>query len=164
MNRSNEPGMHFAGLHWFRSKQRALARVVLALFCLTWLQLAAMPCVMALDAASGGAAKVAAAGDGQQAAAMPDGMVMAPGEHCPYCPPEASQAGSNDSPAVCAFPHDPQVDARAGFAAALMAPPPSLVFVVPVDHAAGGVTLTVALAPAPAPSTSLAVSFCRFLK
>jgi hypothetical protein len=45
-----------------------------------------------------------------------------------------------------------------------MAPPPSQVFVVPVDHAAGGVTLTVALAPAPAPSTSLAVSFCRFLK
>jgi hypothetical protein len=156
--------MHFAGLHWFRSKQRALTRGVLALFCLTWLQLAAMPCVMALDAASGGAAKVAAPGDGQQTAAMPDGMVMAPGEHCPYCPPEASQAGSNDAPAVCAFPHDPQVDSRAGFAAALMAPPPSQVFVVPVDHAAGGVTLTVALAPAPAPSTPLAVSYCRFLK
>lgn len=155
--------MHPAGLHWFRRKQRALARAVLALFCLTWLQVAVLPCVMALDAASSGAAQAATSGDGPQDAAMPAGMVMVAGEHCVYCPPQDPPA-DGATHAVCAFPHDPQVDSRAGLAAALMAPPPSQVLIVPADPVARGTARVAALDPAPVPHTPISVSFCRFLK
>jgi hypothetical protein len=153
--------MQPAALHWFRRKQRALSRVVLAAFCLTWLQFAATPCVMALDSESGMAAMTAidlAPSD----ASMPDGMVMAPGEHCPYCPPAQPEQGIDQ--AVCSFPHDPQVDSRVGFAAALLAPPPTQVLFVDGDAARHAADFVAALPPAPAPGTSLAVSFCRFLK
>jgi hypothetical protein len=153
--------MQPAALHWFRRKQRALSRVVLAAFCLTWLQFAATPCVMALDSESGIAAMTAidlAPSD----ASMPDGMVMAPGEHCPYCPPAQPEQGIDQ--AVCSFPHDPQLDSRVGFAAALLAPPPTQVLFVDGDAAQHAADFVAALPPAPAPGTSLAVSFCRFLK
>ncbi|MGB7741081.1 MAG: hypothetical protein WBM03_18375 [Steroidobacteraceae bacterium] len=153
--------MQPAGLHWFRRKQRTLSRVVLAAFCLTWLQLAAAPCVMALDSLSGMAA-LATIEPASSVASMPDGMVMAPGEHCQYCPPPQSEPGVDQ--AVCSFPHDPQVDLRVGLAAALLMPPPThVLFVVadPVQSAADSIN---ALVPAPASRTSLAVSFCRFLK
>jgi len=155
--------MHPAGLHWFRRKQRALARAVLALFCLTWLQVAASPCVMALDAARGEALQAAAVGDGQQGAAMPAGMVMAAGEHCVYCPPQNPPA-DGATHAACAFPHDPRVDSRVGLAAALMAPPPSQVLVVPADPVARGTARVATIAPAPMSHTPISVSFCRFLK
>jgi hypothetical protein len=153
--------MQPAALHWFRRKQRALSRVVLAAFCLTWLQFAATPCVMALDSESGIAAMTAidlAPSD----ASMPDGMVMAPGEHCPYCPPAQPEQGIDQ--AVCSFPHDPQVDSRVGFAAALLAPPPTQVLFVVGDAAQSAADFVAALPPAPVSGTSLAVSFCRFLK
>ena len=153
--------MQSAGLHWFRRKQRALSRVVLAAFCLTWLQFAAAPCVMALDSASGMAA-LATIDPAPSVASMPDGMVMAPGEHCRYCPPPQSAPGVDQ--AVCSFPHDPQVDLRVGLAAALLVPPPTHVLFVAADVAQSASDLTTTLAPAPAPCTSLAVSFCRFLK
>jgi hypothetical protein len=155
--------MHLAGLHWFRRKQRALARGVLALFCLTWLQVAVSPCVMALDTARGEATQAATVGDGQPGPGMPDGMVMAAGEHCVYCPPQDAPADGSTH-AGCAFPHDPQVDSRVGLAAALMAPPPGQVLVVPVDPVRRGIARVAALAPAPAPNSRISVSFCRFLK
>jgi hypothetical protein len=155
--------MRPTALHWFRRKQRALARAALALFCLTWLQVAVLPCVMALDTARGEALQAATVGDGQLGAAMPAGMVMAAGEHCVYCPPQDAPA-EGTSHAVCAFPHDPQVDSRVGLAAALMAPPPSQVLIVPPDPVARGTARVAALAPAPASNTPMSVSFCRFLK
>jgi hypothetical protein len=153
--------MHAFSLHWFRRKQRAVARFVLAAFCLTWLQVAAMPCVMATSAIAGAemvsAAAVPAMGE------MPVDMVMAPGEHCGYCPPE-SPSPADRSPELCAFPHDPQVDSRVAFASALLAPPPVVVLLVPHDcepvaHATGP-----AAAAQPLTGTSLAVSLCRFLE
>ena len=153
--------MQSAALHWFRRKQRALSRVVLAAFCLTWLQFAAIPCVMALNSESGVAA-MAAVDRAPSDAPMPDGMVMAPGEHCPYCPPAQPEPGIDQ--AVCSFPHDPRVDSRMGFAAALLAPPPTLVLFVVGDATQSAADFVAALAPAPVPGTSLAVSFCRFLK
>jgi hypothetical protein len=156
-----ESAMQPAGLHWFRRKQRTLSRVVLAAFCLTWLQFAAAPCVMALDSASGMTA-TSAPGAAPSVVPMADGMVMAPGEHCPYCPPPQPEQGVDQ--AVCSFPHDPQVDSRVGFAAALLAPPPTLVLFFVSEATQSTTDFVTALAPAPASGTSLAVSFCRFLK
>jgi hypothetical protein len=134
---------------------------VLAAFCLTWLQIAAAPCVMAFEAGSKPAA-TAMIDPAPSAASMPDGMVMTPGEHCPYCPPP--QAGQDVDQAVCSFPQDPQVDLRVGFATALLAPPPTVVRFVVADAASATADFVKALTPAPLASTSLAVSFCRFLK
>ena len=134
-----ESGMQPAGLHWFRRKQRSLSRVVLAAFCLTWLQIAAAPCVMAFESGSRMAA-TPMIDTALSAASMPDGMVMALGEH------------------------DPQVDSRVGFAAALLAPPPTVVRFVVADAACATADFVKALTPAPVASTSLAVSFCRYLK
>jgi len=153
--------MQLAGLHWFRRKQRTLSRVVLTAFCLTWLQFAATPCVMALNSESGMAA-TSTVDSVPSVASMPDGMVMAPGEHCPYCPSPQSPQG--DDQAVCSFPHDPQVDSRVGFAAALLIPPPTPVFFVATDAAKSAADFITAWALAPMPGPSLAVSFCRFLK
>ncbi len=153
--------MQPAGLHWFRRKQRSLSRVVLAAFCLAWLQIAAAPCVMAFDSESG-MTPLAMIDAAPSAASMPDGMVMAPGEHCPYCPPPQSEQGVDQ--AVCSFPQDPQVDLRVGLAAALLVPPPTLVLFVAADTERSASDSISALVPAPAPCTSLAVSFCRFLK
>jgi hypothetical protein len=152
--------MQPAGLHWFRRQQRTLSRVVLAAFCLTWLQFAAAPCVMALDSESGMTARSGVV-DAAPMAPMPDGMAMEPGEHCQYCPPPAPQGVD---PAVCSFPHDPQVDLRVGFAAALLAPPPSSVLFVIADAAEFAADGVAVLPPTPVPGTSLAISFCRFLK
>jgi hypothetical protein len=88
--------------------------------------------------------------------------MMAPGEHCPYCPPPQPEQGVDQ--AVCSFPQDPQVDLRAGLVAALLVPPPALMLFVAADTARSAPDSITALVPAPAPCTSLAVSFCRFLK
>ena len=107
-------------------------------------------------------APVAMTSPAPSAVSMPDGMVMAPGEHCPYCPPPQADPGADQ--AVCSFPHDPQVDLRVGLTAALMVPPPPLVLFVAADTAQTTLDSITALVPAPAPCTSLAVSLCRFLK
>jgi hypothetical protein len=154
--------MQAAGLHWFRRKQRTLSRVVLAAFCLAWLQIAAAPCVMAFESGSTSAA-MATIDPALSAASMPEGMVMAPGEHCPYCPPPQSEQGLDQ--ALCSFPHDPQVDLRVGLAAVLLVPPPPpLVLFVATDTAQAAANSIAALVAVPAPCTSLAVVFCRYLK
>jgi ethanolamine utilization microcompartment shell protein EutL len=66
--------------------------------------------------------------------------------------------------ALCSFPHDPQVDLRVGLAAVLLVPPPTLVLFVAADTAQSAADSITALVPVPAPRTSLAVSFCRYLK
>lgn len=153
--------MHVLSLHWLRRKQRAVARFVLAAFCLTWLQVAAMPCVMA--AGAGASAPTVAAANAMPALdEMPAGMVMTPGEHCLYCPPQ--QAPADHTPELCAFPHDPQVDSRAAFASALLAPPPVVVLLVPHDVEQAVTATGPALVAAPRSGATLAVSFCRFLK
>jgi hypothetical protein len=143
-------------LHWFRAKQRTVARLALAVFCLTWLQLAAMPCVMA----AGATAISSPAGT----VAMPEGMVMGAGDHCPYCPVDSTSTGSSGAQELCTFPHDPQVDSRAAFASTLLAPPPALVLFVAADRGEVVAQTALAVGPPPPAGTSLAVSFCRFLK
>jgi len=131
-------------------------RGVLALFCLAWLQLAALPCVMA------GSDK-AAAGAMAHAEAMP-AMSGVPGEDCLYCPPADHDHGDGvTGHEACAFPHDPQVDARASSALALAMPAVAPVFVVALDDGVGRAVAPVG-EPWTVPRTSLVVSYCRFLK
>jgi hypothetical protein len=144
--------MKLAGLHWFRRRQRSLARVALALFCLTWLQFATAPCLMALERG---------VADAEHCGQMPGGMQESATEHCPYCPPAPAGAAACDH-SSCAFPHDPQVDSRIGFIAALLAPPTPIAMLVP--HVADTTHSLIAAAPPPLPHASLTVSFCRYLR
>jgi hypothetical protein len=129
-------------LQWIRRQQRTLARVVLSLFVLAWLQAAAVPCVMAHGSAS-----------------LPGG----PGEaahHCQYCPPGTQDSGgAQDDPGRCLYPHVAQVDSRATSA---------LFFVVPSDVTVFRLEPAV-IAPAeqgiaraePVPRPPLSDSLCR---
>jgi hypothetical protein len=144
--------MKLAGLHWFRRRQRHPGQGALALFCLTWLQLATAPCVMAFEQR---------AADAEHCGQMPGVMQQAPAEHCPYCPPGPAGDGACDH-SSCAFPHDPQVDSRIGFIAALLAPPTPIAMLVP--HVADTTHSQFAAAPPPLPNASLTVSFCRYLR
>lgn len=172
------------GLHWIRRRQHALARAVLALFCAAWLQAAVMPCVMA--SVPDASAALRAAGS-TEATAVPAGQAMHDGcagsgaeadqdqaaatggdaadaeVHCPYCPPgeHASDAGSCDTRAACAYPHDPQVDARTALASLPALPvsylSPSLVPVLIARDAGRD-------APEVVPRVRLPVSYCRFIE
>lgn len=102
--------MH-AGLSWFRHRQRALTRAALALFVLAWLQMAALPCVMAHAPATASDAS----------------------EHCGYCPDASDAPGAGSD--QCEFPHDPGVDAR--YTGGMFIAPPSAHTVLPVDAAPG---------------------------
>jgi len=90
------------------------------------------------------------------AATMPDG-----GEHCVYCPPSASTSSFTDHGGSCAYPHEPQVDARAA-GAIFSALPVS--FVVP----APGALIIEDRLRAPVievvPKVSLSVTYCRFIE
>ena len=130
-------------LDWIRRRQRSLARGVLALFCLVWLQAALVPCAMAL---------------------MPGGMADAPMEHCSYCPSAADAGGDVGGPGACTYPDAPQVDSRS---TTLSTP---LLFALPATSFVLDAAL---LEPAAVPVADrapdwagppLAVSYCRFLK
>ncbi len=131
------------GLHWIRRRQRDLTRGLLLLFVVAWLQAAVVPCVMA-----------AVPDDGQA--------------HCAYCPPgehaqggHAHDAGSCDTSSACAYPHDPQVDARAAIASLPALP---VAYVVPspvpvlIARDAGREP------PEVVPRVRLPVSYCRFIE
>jgi len=129
------------GLHWMRHRQRRLARALLPLFGLVWLQLAAMPCIGAHQAAAD----------------------VANHEHCPYCPPSGgAAAGHCDDGGQCAYPHEPGVDARFASMAVLPASAatplaglleaPCIPIGVQVDRRD------------PLPRRSLSVSYCRFIE
>jgi hypothetical protein len=152
------------GLQWFRRRQRSLARGVLALFCAAWLQAAVVPCVMAHAAAQATPpaphhdhASMTDHDHHDMATAHAAGGDVTP---CIYCPPSDSEHGSCDGH-DCAFPHDPQVDARAGgvLASAL---PASFVLPAPV---AGTVTRRCGPAvPEAIPRVALSISYCRFIE
>lgn len=158
-----------SGIHWFRRRQRTLARAALALFALAWLQAAAVPCAMAHDM-GGSAPAVPQLHDGGHAGHGPGhdghaghGTPQSQGPHCPYCPPSADADGAAcDHASNCAFPHDPRIDART--LNALLGPPPiplvaleARLEVPALRSAAGDPARDV-------PRRPLAISFCRFIE
>jgi len=129
-----------SALHWLRGRQRALTRAVLALFCLAWLQAAALPCVMAHAAASDAAAS----------------------HPCPYCPSSDTPAAHCDEQGSCAYSHQPQVDARAAASLFILLP---AVQVVHLAAATAPDYRAPASAPVdPVPHVPLAVTYCRFIE
>jgi len=154
------------GLAWLRRRQRSLSRGVLALFCAAWLQAAVVPCVMAHADAAAPSAETSRH-DGHEAHGGHDHAAMAAGHgggHAPhpclYCPPETSGDDSCDGHGGCAYPHDPQVDARAGAIFAAVPVP----YFAPLPRVAR-VTQRVETAAVDAvPRISLSVSYCRFLE
>ena len=131
------------GLPWMRHRQRRLAKALLVLFGLVWLQLAAMPCIGAHQASAG---------------------VAAHSEHCPYCPPSigAADAGHCDDGGQCAYPHEPGVDARCASMALLpasTATPLAGLLQAPCSRAGAHADRA-----DPVPRRSLSVSYCRFIE
>lgn len=129
------------GLDWVRQRQRVLTKGVLALFCLAWLQVAAIPCVMA---------SAGAAGPAQTS------------HECPYCPPADAPTAGCDGHGACAYPHGPQVDARA--TAPLFLALPATLVLPSFDAVNGGVELPVGAMPEPVPRVPIPISFCRFIE
>jgi len=161
------------GLQWIRRRQRKLARAVLPLVALAWLQVAAIPCVAAHEIAGLVAAsqhETAVPHDSHDHAAHHalghDGheAVDAPAHGpCLYCPPDhAGHGTSGMEGGRCAFPHDPQVDGRV----ATLAFAPPLAFtsfaLLPEPEQTG--TRVVSDRPEPVPRPSLVVSYCRFIE
>jgi hypothetical protein len=128
-----------AGLYWIRHRQRRFARALLPLFGLVWLQLAAMPCIGAHQAA-------------------------ADHEHCPYCPPSggATAAGHCDDGGQCAYPHEPGVDAR--FASMAVLPTSAVTPLAGLLEAPCSLAGAQADRPDPRPHRSLSISYCRFIE
>ncbi len=156
-----------SGLQWIRRRQRGLARAVLPLVALAWLQVAAVPCVAAHQTAGlVAAAQIEAAGphaahhDGHDLHEMADEPSHGP---CLYCPPDhGSHGASSVDGSRCAFPHDPQVDARVATFA--FAPPLAFTsFAVLPEPAQTGICVA-ADRPQPVPRRSLFVSYCRFIE
>ncbi len=159
--RGVDPQVMF-GLAWVRRRQRSLARGVLALFCVAWLQAAIVPCVMAHD---GDVAVQAATTDDHHQHAAHDGQANddgAAGHPCLYCPPDADHgsAGGCDG-RDCAYPHEPQVDARA-VGVIFMALP--VAFVLPAQAISTATDCDVVAVPEAIPRVSLSVSYCRFIE
>jgi hypothetical protein len=137
---------------------------VLAAFCAAWLQAAIVPCVMAHAAQD---AAPAAVHQGHAAMAGHDHDAMAAGHGaegerspCPYCPPADSGHGSCDGHA-CAFPHDPQMDARA---ASVLFNALPVAFVLPTPDAVLVADCAGPAVPEAIPRVSLSVSYCRFIE
>jgi hypothetical protein len=136
--------VQFPGLHAIRRHQRTHAKWVLALFCLVWIQAALLPCAMAI---------------------VPDGMAGAAEEHCGYCPPAAAADThvAVGAAATCAYPDQPQADARANTAGPLLLAMPVAAYVLePV--AAPRLPAFDSARPPDRTGPTLVVSYCRFLK
>lgn len=155
------------GLRWIRRRQRPLARAVLALFCIAWLQAAIVPCVLAHDrdatpqVGEAGQPRHDAHGGHDHAAIAAAAAADDASRPCLYCPPGASDADSCHGHGGCAFPHEPQVDARAA-GAILTALPVS--FVVPSPGAMPVAHRADPAVPEAVPRIRLSVSYCRFLE
>ena len=155
------------GLAWVRRRQRSLTRVVFASFCAAWLQAAVVPCVMAhagdpVPRVEAPAGHDHAAHPGHEHAPMSGSHAAGHESHpCLYCPPDDAGAGSCDGHGGCAYPHEPQVDARAAgviFAAvpvSFVAPSPGALL---VEHRADPSV------PDVVPRVSFAVCYCRFIE
>jgi len=173
-----------SGLQWMRRRQRTLARAVLPLVALAWLQVAAIPCVAAHHSAGLVAAVPHESGDSHsghdhasQDHAAHDPAANAPAAHhgahvaatvpslgpCIYCPPHhAGHDGAHDGGGRCAFPHDPQVDARV--AALAIAPPLALTSFALAPEPAQTARRLAADRPEPVPRRPLTVSYCRYIE
>jgi hypothetical protein len=126
-----------AGISGIRHRQRSLTRVVLALFCLAWLQVAAMPCVMAHAAES------------------------VESQECGHCPWHSDQAPSCDD-GQCSYPHDPQVDVRAAVPLFVPLGVGSITLLPAAEQAAPCVGA--AVRPPDIPRPAVSIVHCRFLK
>jgi hypothetical protein len=140
---------------------------VLALFCAAWLQAAIVPCVMAHadDATARTEAPAMLQHDshgGHDHAAMLAEQATGKSSHpCLYCPPGNAGSDSCDSHGGCAYPHEPQVDART--AGAIFAALP-VSFVVPSPAARVVADRAEPAPPDFIPRVRLSVSFCRFIE
>ncbi len=145
------------GLRWVRRRQQALARGVLVVFFAAWLQAAVVPCVMAHG------------NDVMPRLDLPAHQHPAGHEHpaspeaapCPYCPPHASGGGSCEGHGGCAYPHEPQVDARAAGALCAVVPVGFVWLSSEVHQVSDRVDPSIA---GVVPRVSLSVSYCRFLE
>ena len=146
------------GLYWIRHRQRRFARALLPLFGLIWLQLAAMPCIGAHQAAVDGAVGAAVVGHPD------DHHGVADHEHCPYCPPSdgGTAAGHCDEGGPCAYPHEPGVDAR--FASMAVLPTSAVTPLAGLLEAPCSLAAAQADRPDPRPHRSLSISYCRFIE
>jgi hypothetical protein len=154
-------------LRWVRRRQRVLTRDVLALFCAAWLQAAIVPCVMAHPADLAPQVRSPAHHQHDAHAGHDHGAMTAPHHDrgaphpCLYCPPGASGVDSCDGHGGCAYPHEPQVDAR-GAGAIFTAVPVSFVATpARVQFTADRADATL---PDIVPKVSLSVSYCRFIE
>jgi hypothetical protein len=154
-------------LHRLRRRERRLALGVLPLFCLVWLQLAAAPCAAFHDTPTQAHQHGASAGDagagghGHEPAgdpAAPQGSGDAP--PCAWCPPQDGTDHCADG-SRCAFPHEPQVDARVPmvFLPAPDAPTHPVTADAPVE-----LLRATEERPGPIPRRSLAIHYCRFIE
>lgn len=158
-----------SGIQWIRSRQRAIARAVLALFALAWLQAAIVPCGMALaadrapaDALHSHGAAHADHEPGHDGHAG-HGSQPSPVSHCPYCPPATDGLAADcDHAAECAFPHDPRIDART--LTAFFGPPPSQLLDLGSRLDAPVLRISASDAPREVPRRPLAISYCRFIE
>lgn len=158
-----------SGISWIRNKQRALARAALALFALAWLQAAVVPCTMAyaVDGAAPTPQQLHAGEqdghheghDGHAGHDSPQAQTA----HCAYCPPAQDGSGIDcDHEAECAFPHDPQIDARTLIA--FYGPPPCQVLDVGSRVDAPVLRISAGEAPADVARRPLAIRYCRFIE
>lgn len=127
-----------AGISGIRHRQRSLTRLVLALFVMAWLQVAAMPCVMAHVA---------------------DDVAK---HECGHCPWHSDQAPSCNDDGDCSYPHEPQVDVRAAAPFFLPVGVGSITLLPVQEQVASCVGTTARPPDIPRPSVS--VVHCRFLK
>ncbi|HET7204131.1 MAG TPA: hypothetical protein VFI92_12270 [Steroidobacteraceae bacterium] len=136
--------MSFPGLHLIRRQQRTLAKWVMALFCLVWVQAALLPCAMAI---------------------APNGMAGAAEEHCAYCPPTdpADTHSATGATAACAYPDQPQADARANAVTALVLALPVVAYLL-APGAGHPAASTDDARPPDRAGPPIAISYCRFLK
>ena len=123
-------------IQWVRRHQRSFARVLLALFCMAWLQAAVVPCTMA-------------------APAMQDCE-----HHCPYCPTDGDGSPA-DHASGCAYPHEPQADGRAASLFAVVLAPVEVL----APAGAVPVLLLADTPPAAAPPRRpVPLRYCRYLE
>jgi hypothetical protein len=147
-----------------RRRQRRLAKALLPLFGLVWLQLAAMPCIGAHQAAASIAAEAAVV---DHAAANSSAHLPtddANHAHSPYCPPSSGAAAAEhcDDGGQCAYPHEPGVDAR--FASMAVLPTSAATPLAGLLEAPCSLACMHADRQDPLPRRSLSVSYCRFIE
>jgi hypothetical protein len=142
---------------------------MLALFCMAWLQAAIVPCVMAhtgglpTQAAAPAGHHEHEASAGHDHHAVPASEDGGEGGHpCLYCPPHGNDGDSGACDGrECAYPHDPQVDARAAGVFFTAVP---VAFVLPVPARTVAISRSLSAAPETIPRVSLTVSYCRFIE